>query len=80
LRITCYIDREVRQVYTFAELKTLEKKNGGIYFIYDSKFLDIITKKDRKVFLKEIRPEIIYSKKYKSRRRGEGEIIIGKMS
>jgi 4-amino-4-deoxy-L-arabinose transferase-like glycosyltransferase len=80
LRISCYIDREVRQVDTFAELKTLEKKNGGIYFIYDTEFLDIITKEDRNIFLKEIRPEKIYSKKYKSRRRGEGEIIIGKIS
>ena len=79
LRITCYIDRDVRQIDTFAELKAL-KGSGKIYFIYDSEFMDVISDEDKKTFLKDIHSETVYSKKFRSRRRGKGDIVVGKMS
>lgn len=80
LRITCYIDRDVRQIDTFAELKALDKGSGKIYFIYDSEFMDVISDKDRKTFLEDIHSETVYSKKFRSRHRGKGDIVVGKIS
>jgi 4-amino-4-deoxy-L-arabinose transferase-like glycosyltransferase len=80
LRITCYIDREVRQVDSFAELKALDTGSGNIYFIYDSEFMDVISDKDKKTFLKDMHSETVYSKKFRSRHRGEGDIVVGKIS
>ncbi|MBI5055741.1 MAG: glycosyltransferase family 39 protein [Nitrospirae bacterium] len=80
LTITCYLNREVRQVNSFADLKELKKEKGGIYFIYDAELLDVITGEDKNIFLKEIHSEEIYSRKYKSRRRGDRAIAVGKIS
>jgi len=77
LPITCYIDKEIRQLDTFAELKALGKKKGKIYFIFDTEFLNVLRDQDKNIFLHDIHWEKIYSKKYKGSR---GDIVVGTLS
>ncbi|MFA6055912.1 MAG: hypothetical protein WC769_11095, partial [Thermodesulfovibrionales bacterium] len=77
LPLTCYIDREVYQLDTFAELKTLEKKKGKIYFIFDTAFLDNANAESKNIFLHDLHWVKVYSKKFKDKR---GEIIVGTSS
>jgi len=77
LPLTCYIDREVYQLDTFAELKTLEKKKGKIYFIFDTAFLDNANAESKNIFLHDLHWVKVYSNKFKDKR---GEIIVGTSS
>jgi hypothetical protein len=77
LPLTCYIDREVYQLDTFAELKTLEKKKGKIYFIFDTAFLDNANAESKNIFLHDLHWIKVYSNKFKDKR---GEIIVGTSS
>lgn len=77
LSVTCYLKSDVRQLDTFAELNSRDRKNGKIYFIFDTEFLKFLSDEDKNVFLHELRWEKLYSKKYKNRR---GEIIVGALS
>ncbi|MFA4918675.1 MAG: glycosyltransferase family 39 protein [Thermodesulfovibrionales bacterium] len=77
LPVTCYLKSDVRQLDTFAELNSRDRKNGKIYFIFDTGFLKGLSDEDKNVFLHELRWEKLYSKKYRNRR---GEIIVGALS
>ena len=77
LPVTCYLKSDVRQLDSFAELNSRDRKNGKIYFIFDTEFLKVLSDEDKNVFLHELRWEKVYSKKYKGRR---GEIIVGALS
>jgi 4-amino-4-deoxy-L-arabinose transferase-like glycosyltransferase len=79
LPVTCYLKSDVRQLDTFAELKSIENKKGKIYFIFDTEYINVLKnrKNDDNLFLNEVHWEKVYSKKYRGRR---GEIIVGVLS
>lgn len=77
LPVTCYLKSDVRQLDTFAELNSRDRKNGKIYFIFDTEFLKVLSEEDKNVFLHELQWEKVYSKKYRGRR---GDIIVGALS
>jgi 4-amino-4-deoxy-L-arabinose transferase-like glycosyltransferase len=78
LGITCYLDREVHQIDTFAELQSLGKQKRKIYFIFDTVFLNRgAGNEDKNIFLREIVWKKIYSIEYKS---SKGEIVVGTLS
>ena len=77
LPVTCYLKTEVRQLDTFAELKSIENKKGKIYFIFDTEYLKVLKDEDKNLFLHELHWEKVYSNNYKGRR---GEIIVGVLS
>jgi 4-amino-4-deoxy-L-arabinose transferase-like glycosyltransferase len=77
LPVTCYLKTEVRQLDTFAELKSVGNKKGKTYFIFDSMFINALKNGDKDLFLNELHWEKIYSKKYRGRR---GDIIVGVLS
>ncbi|MEW6587067.1 MAG: glycosyltransferase family 39 protein [Nitrospirota bacterium] len=74
LAVTCYINREVRQINKFAELKRLNHGKGKICFIFDTRFLNSSSERDRNILLNEIRWKKIYSRYFKGSR---GDIIMG---
>ena len=77
LPVTCYLKTEVRQLDTFAELKSIDNTKGKIYFIFDTEYLKVLKDEDKNLFLHELHWEKVYSHAYKGRR---GEIIVGVLS
>lgn len=74
LGITCYLKKEVIQLDSFSQLKSVHNKGGGIYFIFDTAFLDRSSEDDRKSFLEEIKWEKVYSSYLKKEK---SEIVVG---
>jgi 4-amino-4-deoxy-L-arabinose transferase-like glycosyltransferase len=77
LPVTCYLKSNVRQLDSFAELNSRDRKNGKIYFIFDTGFITVLNDEEKNIFLHELRWEKVYSNKYRNRR---GEIIVGALS
>lgn len=74
LGITCYVTKEVLQLDNFSDLKSLQDKGTGVYFIFDTKFLSTRDEEEKRIFTQDIRWEKVYSKYFTGSR---GEIVIG---
>jgi 4-amino-4-deoxy-L-arabinose transferase-like glycosyltransferase len=74
LSVTCYVNRDVIQVDEFSDLKSLERSNDKVYFLFDTKYLE--AREARKKALNEIAWERIYSKFFEESR---GEIVVGRL-
>jgi 4-amino-4-deoxy-L-arabinose transferase-like glycosyltransferase len=74
LNVTSYIEKHVKQLDNFSQLRTIDSKKNKIYFIFDTKFPDRLSDNERKVFFQEMQWEKIYAKKLQS---GDGEVVVG---
>jgi hypothetical protein len=73
LEITCYVNRDVIQLDSFDQLKTLEKKKN-VYFIFDSAHLRKVTQAARIDPLETTGWEKVFSSPYKN---GKKELVVG---
>jgi 4-amino-4-deoxy-L-arabinose transferase-like glycosyltransferase len=73
LEITCYLTKEVIQLDSFAELRSL-KKRGRVFFIFNTRFLNSRKDEEKRIFRDEIKWEKVYSK-YNAD--NKDEIIVG---
>ncbi len=74
LGVTCYVTKEVLQLNNFSDLKSLQDKGTGVYFIFDTKFLSTRDEEEKRIFTQDIRWEKVYSKYVSGSR---GEIVVG---
>jgi hypothetical protein len=72
--VTGYLKKEIKQIDTISQLKSIDTKKRRIYFIFDTKFQDSMGDRDKKIFYDEMQWEKVYSKKLK---KGDGEIVVG---
>jgi hypothetical protein len=72
LGITCHINKEIIQLDEFSDLQSLGNKEDGVYFLFDTKYLE--ARDSRKKALREITWERIYSEFYEENR---GDIVVG---
>jgi 4-amino-4-deoxy-L-arabinose transferase-like glycosyltransferase len=72
LGITCHINRDIIQVDEFSELKALGGKETGVYFLFDTKYIE--TKDSRKKEFGEIAWDKVYSEFFEDSR---GSIVVG---
>jgi hypothetical protein len=76
LEITCYVNRDVIQLDSFDQLKTLEKKKN-VYFIFDSAHLRKVTQAAGIDPLETTGWEKVYSSPYKN---GKKELVVGRIN
>jgi len=61
LEVTCYLTKEVIQLDSFAELRSLERR-GRVFFIYNTKFLNSRKDEEKTILRDEIKWDKVYSK------------------
>jgi hypothetical protein len=74
LNVTSYIEKHVKQLDNFYQLRIIDDKKNKIYFIFDTKFPDRLSDNERKFFLHEMQWEKIYAKKLHDK---DDEIVVG---
>ena len=72
LEVTCYMEKDVVELDSFSALKEAADRDGGVFFIFDARFLN--SAKDKDILLEEIKWEKVYSKYFDEKK---GEIVLG---
>lgn len=77
LNITCYLNKEVIDLDNVAQLKNIAGEHT-VYFIFDTKFVNNLSKEDSRIFLQDLRWNELYSKSINKEKRNS--IILGCVS
>jgi len=76
LGVMCYLNKNVIQINTFSDLKTLKNQGADVYFLFDTKFLEKRPDNEKKILSEDIQWEKVYSKYFTESR---GEIVLARM-